>query len=94
MDVERKLARELAQARERRVGVFFDDDIEQLRALGRQDVGHLRCLHVVGAGRLGFADQARGLIDIGARRQPRAHLDHRGLEGAVAHARASLAEVA
>ena len=72
---------------ERGVGFFLDDGREQLLALGRQDVGHFRRLHVIGAGALGLADHAHRGVDIGRRRQARAHLDHRRLEGAGAHAR-------
>ena len=65
-----ELARQLAEGGKRSVALLLDDRGEQLLALGSQDVGHFRRLHVFGAGGFRLADHARGGLDIGARRQP------------------------
>ena len=56
MDVDAELARELPQRRQCRVMLFGDDLGEQLLALERQNVGHFRRLHIIGAAALGFLD--------------------------------------
>src|SRR5664279_5303750 len=88
MNVNLELARQLAQSGERGVGVFLHDGSEKPLALDLHDVGHFRRQHVFGAGRLRLADHARGVVDIGGGRKPRAHLDHRGFEGGGGHAEA------
>src|SRR6185437_2218985 len=85
MNGNAQLARQFAEGRERRVGCLVYDGSEQPLAFDLHDVGHFRRLHVFGACRLCFADEPHGGFDIGGGREPRAHLDHRGLEGG-AHA--------
>ena len=76
-----ELARKLAEGGEARVALFRHDRGEQPLALDLQDVGHLRRLHVVGAAVLGLLDQLHRGVEIGVRRQPRAHLHQAGGEG-------------
>ena len=52
VQMDRKLARQLAEGREARVVLLRHDGGEQLVAAHLHDVGHLGRLHVVGAGRL------------------------------------------
>src|SRR5665213_144394 len=87
MNEDAVVARQFAEGGERGVDIFFLDGGKQPLALDFHDVGHFGRLHIVGAGGLRFADQARRLVEIGRRIEPRAHLNHRGFEsrGRAAH---------
>ena len=67
MDVDRKLARDLAQGRQRGIVLVGDDVGEQALALDFHDVGHFRRQHVIGAGALGFVDRRQHGSEIGVR---------------------------
>ncbi len=67
MNEGRRLARDLAQGRKRRVLFLGNNSGEQLLALERQNIGHFRCEHIIGAGAFGFIDQRQGGTEIGLR---------------------------
>src|SRR5262249_29961555 len=73
MQEDAELARKLAKGGKRSVFLLGRDRREQPLALDLQDVGHLGCEHVVGAGARGFLDQPHRRVEISLRRQARAH---------------------
>jgi hypothetical protein len=81
MDVDRKLARDLAQGRQRRIVVVAHDIGQQAVALAFKHVGHFRRLHVIGAGVLGMVDRRQHGIEIGLWVETRAHGDQADFEG-------------
>ena len=81
MQPDRQRTRELAQPREARIVLFRNDGREHALAPDVHDVGHLGRLYIVGAGRLGVADQLDGGLEIGRRRQARTRLHEADREG-------------
>ncbi len=88
MHVNAELTRNLTQRRQRCIGPFFDDHCEKLFTIGGQDVCHFGSEHIFGAGRFCVADVADSGIDIDARLETRAHLDHGCFESAAVHGEA------
>src|SRR5262249_4007840 len=89
MQEDAELSRKLAKGGKGNVFLLGRDRREQPLALDLQDVGHLGCEHVVGAGARGFLDQPHRRVEISLRRQARAHLHQTCGEGrslACAHA--------
>ncbi len=78
MEKQGKLARELLKRGERRIVILLDDILEQRFAVELHERGHLRRLHVVGAGALGLANELGREIDIGDDRTARAQLHEPG----------------
>src|SRR5262245_34186526 len=78
-DAER--ARKLAHTSEARIVLLRYDRCQHPLAPDVHEIGHLRRLHIIGAGRLGFADQLDGGVEIGGRREARAHLHEADGEG-------------
>src|SRR5262245_25784539 len=81
MQPDRQRTRELAQPRQAGIVIFRHDTGKHALAPDVHDVGHLRRLHIVGAGRLGVANQLDGGLEVGRWRQARAHLDEADGEG-------------
>ena len=67
-DKRREKGDQLPQAREGAVVLLRHDRGEQPLAPQIDDVGHLRRLHIVGAGGLRLTDQPHGGLEIGRRR--------------------------
>ena len=85
MNVDAELPRQLAESCKSFVRLLIRDHVEKLLALGRQNIRHFRSEDIVSASCFRFANQAHGSVDVFARLQARAHLDHRGIEAACGH---------
>src|SRR5262249_23314080 len=81
VQIDRELAGKLAEHCETGVILFRHDRSQELLAVDLHDVGHLGGHHIVGATRLGFADQLGGGVEISLRRPAGAHLNEAGAEG-------------